>query len=225
MVENSVSAVRAAIDADYAIEVDLRASSDMTPMVFHDRKLDRLTEEQGKVSDRTAAELAAIRLINTDDGIMRLSDLLDVVDCRVPLVLELKSHGTDGGIFEACVAAALAGYGGNVAVMSFYPASVAAMAAAAPDVPRGIVAERFDDDRAWRHLGAARRLAMRHLLPALSLKPHFIAYDVSALPAIAPFFARKLLGIPLLTWTVRSKADRERAEIWADAMIFEGFRP
>lgn len=225
VIENTASAVRAAIESNYAIEVDLRASSDMTPMVFHDRMLDRLTSGSGKVSSRTAAELTATPFLQTDDRMMRLSDLLDLVDGRTPLVLELKSHGTDGGIFESCVAAGLAGYGGDVAVMSFYPASVAAMAAAAPDLPRGIVAERFIDDRAWRHLGATRRLAMRHLVPALSVRPHFIAYDVNALPALAPFLARKLFGLPLLTWTVRSKEDRERAETWADAMIFEGFRP
>ncbi len=32
-------------------------------------------------------------------------------------------------------------------------------------------------------------------------------------------------GLPLLTWTVRSEADRKRASFWASQMIFEGFRP
>ena len=55
--------------------------------------------------------------------------------------------------------------------------------------------------------------------------PQFIAYSVKDLPAALPLAARHLCGMPLLTWTVRSTADRQRAARWADQMIFEGFRP
>jgi len=34
-----------------------------------------------------------------------------------------------------------------------------------------------------------------------------------------------VLRLPLLTWTVRSETERQRARRWADQMIFEGFRP
>jgi len=45
------------------------------------------------------------------------------------------------------------------------------------------------------------------------------------LPAVAPLLARHILGLPLLTWTVRNEQERRRALRWADQMIFEGFRP
>jgi glycerophosphoryl diester phosphodiesterase len=48
---------------------------------------------------------------------------------------------------------------------------------------------------------------------------------VKDLPAALPLAARRLGGLPLLTWTVRSAADRACATRWADQMIFEGFRP
>ena len=57
LVENSLSAVAAAIAANYAIEVDLQLSADGEVVVFHDETLDRLTTETGEVSARTAAEL------------------------------------------------------------------------------------------------------------------------------------------------------------------------
>ena len=65
---------------------------------------------------------------------------------------------------------------------------------------------------------------MRNLLTAAIAWPNFIAYDIEALPALAPLIAR-LFGLPLLTWTVRSPEQRERALRYADAMIFEGIRP
>ena len=40
-----------------------------------------------------------------------------------------------------------------------------------------------------------------------------------------PLLARTMLGLPLLTWTVRSEVDRRLAARWADQIIFEGWRP
>ena len=52
---------------------------------------------------------------------------------------------------------------------------------------------------------------MAYLLHAPRTRPHFIAYAVKDLPALAPLIARTLFGLPLLTWTVRSEDDRRRA--------------
>ena len=49
--------------------------------------------------------------------------------------------------------------------------------------------------------------------------------SVSDLPATLTTVTRKGLGLPLLTWTVRTADQRRTAERYADQMIFEGFRP
>jgi len=95
----------------------------------------------------------------------------------------------------------------------------------APLLPRGLVAERFDNQHDWPHLSVWQRLAMRNLLTSAIAWPHFIAYDIRALPALAPLIAWGLFGLPLITWTVRTKDERERALRYADAMIFEGIVP
>jgi hypothetical protein len=66
---------------------------------------------------------------------------------------------------------------------------------------------------------------MGNLLHSFRTRPHFIAYDIEGLPALAPLAARYLFGLPLLTWTVRTAEQRQRAARWASQMIFEGFRP
>ena len=99
----------------------------------------------------------------------------------------------------------LAAYKGPVAVMSFDAHALAAFRKAAPELPRGLVAERFDSHDDWPALTAGERFAMRHLLSAAIAWPHFIAYDIEALPALAPLIARNLFGLPLLTWTVRDR--------------------
>ena len=73
--------------------------------------------------------------------------------------------------------------------------------------------------------GRARGSRWRICCTASRTRPHFLAYSVKDLPAFAPLVARYLFGMPLLTWTVRSEADRKRGRMWASQMIFEGFRP
>ena len=109
--------------------------------------------------------------------------------------------------------------------MSFDPDCVAAFRHLAPSLTRGLIGERFDDRHYWPDLSAWRRFAMRHLLTAAFARPNFVAYDIKALPALAPGIARDLFHLPLLTWTVRTETDRANAELFADAMIFEGIEP
>jgi glycerophosphoryl diester phosphodiesterase len=225
IVENSASAVSAAMGKGLAVEVDVQCAAGHMPIVFHDARLDRLTAEKGPVAKRSAEALSGIALRNSNDRILTLPALLSLVDGRVPLLLEVKSTWTREGKFEANIAAMLAAYKGPVAVMSFDPHALAAFHKVAESLPRGLVAERFNRRDDWTWLTAGERFAMRHLLSAAIAWPHFIAYDIGALPALAPLIAQNLFGLPLLTWTVRTDEERERALRYADAMIFEGIKP
>src|SRR5664279_2972139 len=119
----------------------------------------------------------------------------------------------------------LATYAGPVAVMSFDPAMIEVVRWIAPDLTRGIVAERHYAHHEWDRIPRSEKRRMAFLLHANRTRPQFIAYGVKDLPAAAPLIARAVFGLPLLTWTVRSDDDRRRAARWADQMIFEGIRP
>ncbi|MFG1419193.1 glycerophosphodiester phosphodiesterase family protein [Xanthobacter sp. V0B-10] len=224
IVENTPSAVDAAVRAGFAIEVDLQLSADGVPMVFHDSTLERLTTAEGPLRARTAAQLQALPFRATADRMMRLDDLLARVDGRVPLVIELKSARTPATALAARAAARVAAYGGPAALMSFDPRLLAVVRREAPAVPRGIVAERNFEGEDEPPLGVLRRLTLGHLLHWPRSRFQFVAYRVADLDALGPRIARRL-GLPLLTWTVRTAADRARAARLADQMIFEGFRP
>ena len=86
--ENSVEAIRAAIDAGYGIEIDLQPSSDGEAMVFHDYDLARLTVQDGPVCGHDAAALGALPLRHGQSGIPTLAEVLALVDGRVPLLIE-----------------------------------------------------------------------------------------------------------------------------------------
>jgi glycerophosphoryl diester phosphodiesterase len=101
--ENSMPAIRAAIEEGYAIEIDLQLSADGVPMVFHDDELDRLTYETGPVRARSVAELQRIRVRHSPEPIPTFRQVLAEVAGRVPLLIEIKDQSgcmgpTDGAL-------------------------------------------------------------------------------------------------------------------------------
>jgi glycerophosphoryl diester phosphodiesterase len=225
VIENAPSAVAAALAADYAIEVDVQISADGEAMVHHDGELGRLQEGSGRLDALTAGELARIAYRGTADRMMTLADLLRLVGGRVALLIEMKSRFDGDPRLPLRVAEVLQSYAGPVAAMSFDARQMETLHAVAPGLPRGIIGQ--SRRRRVRSPGqpTGDRDALAYLMQGVRSRPHFVAYHVLDLPAAGPLLARHLLGMPLLTWTVRTADDRERAARWADQMIFEGFRP
>ena len=225
VVENTAAAFTAAIAGRFAIETDLQISSDGEAMVHHDFALGRLTLGSRQLAAMTAAGLKEVPFKATADRMMTLGELLNFVGGRTPMLIELKSR-FDGNLrLVERAAEVLKTYAGRFALMSFDPEPIIALRALAPAFTRGIVAERSYADTEWQTLSDKQKRSLAFLLHAPRSRPHFIAYQVSDLPSPGPWIARNVFGRPLLAWTVRTDAERERAKRRADQMIFEGFRP
>ncbi len=225
VIENTAAAMRAALAAGYGIEADLQVSADGEAMVHHDDTLGRLTAGEGRLDRLSAADLKRIPFHGSSERMMTLGELCDLVAGRAAMVLELKSRFDGDGALPARVAAILAAYPGSVAAMSFDPLQLKLLRRDLPRLPRGILAATYRPHPYWDQMPPRLRYTMGSLLPALTARPHFVAYAVGDLPALAPVFARHILCLPLLTWVVRTQDERQRAARWADQMIFEGFRP
>lgn len=222
--ENSRAAIRAAIEAGYGIEIDVQLSADGAAMVFHDYALDRLTRDSGAVRLRSAAELAEVPLRGGDEGIPDLSEVLQLVAGQVPLLIELKDQdggmGDDLGPLEQATAAALKGYVGPVAVMSFNPNAVAMMRDLLPDVPRGIVTSAYRYDE-WP-LSKATCDNLRKIPDYDRTGSCFISHEVDDLdrPRVVEIKAQ---GAMICCWTVRSLEVEQQARQIADNITFEGY--
>jgi glycerophosphoryl diester phosphodiesterase len=225
IIENMPGAAQAAIEGNFSIELDVQLTKDGEAMVHHDDALGRLTEGSGALLDLTSAQLKAVKFKDTPERMMSLGDLCALVKGRVPLVIEVKSHFDGDRKLVARVAEVLASYHGPAVAMSFDPDQVLALRELLPERPRGIIAQRTYDAADWPEATPAQRDGMLHLRHAFRTRPHFVAFWVEQLPAPAPWIARNIFGLPLLTWTVRSPEQRERAARCADQMIFEGFVP
>lgn len=223
--ENSRAAIRAAIAAGYGIEIDVQLSDDGAAMVFHDYGLDRLTGAKGAVRVQPANALAQIELTGGNEGIPPLPEVLDLIGGRVPLVVEIKDQdggmGGDIGPLEEATAAALRGYLGDIAVMSFNPNSVARMAELAPDIPRGLVtsAYRYDD---WP-LPKATCDRLRDIPDYDRVGASFISHEAVDLNRTR-VSELKTSGAMVCCWTIRSAAQEAEARKIADNITFENYR-
>lgn len=223
--ENSPVAIRAAVDAGYAIEIDLQLSRDGQAMVFHDERLDRLTTETGLLRDRDAAELAKITLRDCTDKIPTLAQVLHLVGGRVPLLIEIKDQTdamseTDGRL-EAATAAELARYAGPVAVMSFNPHAISWMARLAPDIPRGLTTSGYVI-KEWEPIAAARCDELREIPDFDRTDSCFISHEANDLdrPRVAELKAK---GAAILCWTIRSPTEEAMARRVAQNVTFENY--
>ena len=80
-----------ALGVDF-VEIDVRATRDGHPVVFHDRRVDGSTDGSGAVIELTLEEMSRLR---TADGqpIPTLDEALAAINNRVGLMLDIKSPG------------------------------------------------------------------------------------------------------------------------------------
>ena len=226
--ENSIPAIKGAVQAGYGIEIDLQLSADGQAMVFHDYDLARLTDQTGPVRQRDAQALNQIPLTDGDGtGIPTLMQVLDLVGGRVPLLIEIKDQdgALGGGIgrLEQATADALSAYNGPAAVMSFNPHSVRVMSGLAPHIPRGLTTCAYEP-KDWPLVPRATRDRLRDIPDIDHVGASFISHDARDLnrPLVAALKAR---GLAILCWTIRSAQAEAEARKIAQNVTFEGYQP
>lgn len=223
--ENSRAAIKAAISAGYAIEIDLQLSRDGQAMVFHDETLDRLTMETGPINQRSSTELSHIPLRGGRENIPSLKQVLKLVAGKVPLLIELKDQqgelGPTDGKLEQATAQALADYDGPVALMSFNPNSVIVMARLLPNVPRGITTSSFDPAE-WQPIAPAVCDRLREIPDYDHAKACFISHEAQDLtrPRVADL---RNQGASILCWTITSPDAEAKAREHAHNITFEQY--
>ncbi len=211
--ENTLAAFDAAAKAGFAIECDVHLTKDGGVIVFHDDDLERLTGRKGRISDLTLAEASELHIGGTADHAPTLRQMLDLVDARVPVVIELKGiEGRDDGLVAA-VAKELASYKGDVGIMSFDHHLVRLFASDAPGIPGGLTAEGT---------------RTKHFEAHFSMLAHqisFVSYNVHHLPNPFVNFVREKLNLPVISWTVRDTEMKKHSDLNVDQITFEGFDP
>ena len=221
--ENSLAAFRAAVDKGYGIELDVRLSADGTPVIMHDATLERTAGVKVAVADLTDQELLQYRLEGTEEHIPTFREVLNLVNGRVPLIVELKTAGKNAHKISAAVCQLLDTYDGDFCIESFDPLCVLWFKQIRPEIVRGQLAANVMKSkhlRSW--LG---KVILTYSLGLFLTKPDFIAYEFSGRKNLSNFLIRKLWGVQGVSWTLQNQKEYDKAVKEGWIPIFENFLP
>ena len=216
--ENSLSAFQKAIDKGYAIELDVRLLGDGTVVVFHDESLSRMTNKDKYLQNLTKMDLEKITLLNSKEKIPTFEEVLNFVDGKVPLLIEIKNDRNNVGLLEKKVYDLLENYKGEFAIQSFNPYTVEWFKINAPTFTRGILSSFFKGEK----LASLKKFALKRLLLNKICEPEFIAYNYKNLPNR---YVKKYKNLPVLAWAIPSQQEYENVIKYCDNIIFENFEP
>lgn len=214
--ENTMAAFRLAVENGYGIETDIHLTRDGEVVICHDGNMKRTYGIDMVIEEHTLAELRKCRAIGNGEQIPLLSELLTLVDGRVPLVIELKGEKKDTPLADAA-RKLLQDYKGVYCVESFNPFLLRAFAKAMPEVPRGYLTTRF--------FSQGRRTLLYWMAQCLLFnflfRPDFIAYEHVGAGRLPMTLVCGLLGCHAVTWTVRTEKELEAVKPHFDTLIAE----
>lgn len=212
--ENSLPAFARAVEHGKAIELDLHATADNRLVVLHDFQLKRMTGVPGIVEEWTLEDLRKLRLQGTDAQIPTLDEVLELVDGRVPLLLEIKSERLgEVGRLEPVLMKRLASYQGEFILEAFNPEVLVWLHRHAPQYIRGQLGNLDDENRQFKFYS-------RHLMFNPLSRPDFIAFDIQKIDYKLRLACKKH-SLPLLGWTIRTEAELKKADRLCDGVIYE----
>lgn len=186
--ENSMGSFANAIEHGYNIETDVHLLKSGEVVVFHDNTLKRVCGKDVKIEELTAADIKGDNyLLPNGEHIPLFSEMLELVDGKVGILLELKFAGFSGKL-EKAVADLIKGKDSWIAVQSFNPYTIEWFAKNAPEFQRGLLS-----------LGI---IGIDCMLHHKKMNPNFVSFKIEGINFIKNFAKKK--GINLLTWTINT---------------------
>ena len=220
--ENSMKAFERAVEYGFGIELDVRLTKDKELVVFHDESLYRMCEIDKDVFDYTYLELQNIYLKNTKETIPRLIDVLDIVDSKVPLVIEIKAKHRSVETAKI-LAKIMENYKGVYCIKSFNPLTLGWYRKNYPFVLRGQLSSGYSKktNRKWMFEG----FIITYLIFNWYTKPDFISINHKHATQISYKICKDLYKVKSAAWTIRSKKELEAIKEKFDIIIFDSFIP
>lgn len=221
--ENSMDAFRRAVEGGYGMELDVHLLKDGSLAVLHDHSLKRTAGADVIIEDLTAADLPNYRLEGTEETIPLFSQVLELVNGRAPLIVELKSTTENFAVLCQAATQMLDGYHGVYCIESFDPRCIGWLKKHRPELVRGQLAENFF--RSGSRMVFILKLLMSWQLTHFLTTPDFVAFKYRDRKNPGTFLSRKLWGAQGVSWTVKTPEELDTAEKEGWIPIFEGFTP
>lgn len=220
--ENSLRAFSLAVEKGYGIELDVQLTKDNVPVILHDYNLKRACNIDFKVSEHDYRELKQFRLYKSEEKIPTLPEVLEVVDGKVPLIIELKIPWKADRLC-GIVSEILKNYHGIYCIESFNPFGLRWYRKHEPKVVRGQLSTDFIKEKVEG--SKLQYFTLKHLLLNFYTKPDFIAYHHVYKNGLSYTICRKLYRVKTVAWTIQSQKDYMDNQKYFELFIFDSFIP
>ena len=192
--ENSLKAFKKALKLGYPIELDIQLTKDNTLVVFHDKNLKRMTGINKNLKDLTYQELNELKLLKTDEHIPKFRDVLELINDRIFLDIELKSTKKVKTICNL-VMQELSNYK-NYDLKSFNPVIVHYLKKHYPDITIGYLIDNKYDNKLYN-------LIFKNKFTIKYCHPDFIAISKKLLTKKK--YQKIISKYPTMLWTITKK--------------------
>lgn len=217
--ENSPGAFLKAIEAGLGFECDVQLTKDGELVIHHDFDGTRSLGLPSRIDETTLAELKTKKLFGSDETIMTLPQLLDLVQGQVPIILEIKAE-KEYQTMSRLTAEVLDDYSGPLVVESFHPLVLWWFRRHRPKVIRGQLS--------WNSFRREKPSLMNFLLTNYLLnflsRPDFVAHAKEDAKDLGLVLQQKLFRTHSVVYTVTSEEEAEELGQF-QAVIFEDYRP
>lgn len=208
--ENSIKAFELALNKNLPIELDIHLLKDNTIVVFHDNNLFRMTRVNKKIKDLTYKELLKYSLINSTYSIPTLDEVLNLVNGKVLLDIEIKN---DDRVKDMCniLSNKLDNYQGKFIIKSFYPNIIHWFKVNRPDYIRGILLPIIYKNKSISLL-KIKKINLSYTAP------NFLAVNKNIIKKNFVIKQRKK-GMQIIAWTIKDDKERAALKDYTDGFI------
>ena len=186
--ENSILAFSKAIKKSYPIELDVQLTKDNILIVFHDKNLKRMTGCCKDINELTYNEIKKLKLLNTYQIIPTLKDVLNLVNGKVLLDIEIKSTKKINKICEI-----LTSYNHPFIIKSFSPRIIRWFYKNNPDIIRGLLISK-------KYYNGIIGSIILNLC-----KPNFLAISKNYIKKYG--LKKYYRKYPIMIWTIQNKQE------------------
>lgn len=215
-VENSIPAFELAVQNNIGVELDVHITKDNELVVVHDSNLKNITGINKIVEDLTLKEIKEMYLFNTSNKIPTFKEVLDIIDGRVPVIIEIKNEGKVGKL-ESKLYNELIDYNGEYVIESFNPLTLLWFKKHNKNIVRGQLSAKKIDS-----ISKFLNFFLSKMLFNFFTRPNFIAYNIDD---ITDKMYKKYndKGIYLIGWTLRKIDDYYKYNKICDGFIFDNY--
>ena len=160
-----------------------------------------------------------MKLLGTEQTIPTLAQAIQLIDGKVPVIVEHKMDLVDTAICASSYEI-LKDYEGQWCMKSFDPRALIWYKSNAPEVIRGQLSAEFWKDE--KYAGKALYTALSYLVGNVATRPDFISYQYEGVNNISLVLCR-LMGAKAACWTVQTQQAYDVLKNKFDMVVFDGF--